>query len=299
MSGFFGYSLAVENITSSLENRLKQIIDEGRFTPKLHAAITHSQIPPGKMIRGVLALTLCEDLGGNPSLVLSCAAALEFLHTSSLIHDDLPAMDDDDMRRGRPSCHKQFDEATAILAGDALVALANESIADLNLNSDLKVKLYHSLNRAYLDLCNGQQLDLAGAKSASDLKGIHKLKTASLFSTAMEFGGIFAGLSVEALAECRKIGEIIGISFQIVDDYLDKFGDAKGRASGSDNKNEKITFDNLEDPASIKELLLREREEIILGLGRLASLCGLGSNDCRTAFKGTFPIIESVWQKVK
>jgi geranylgeranyl pyrophosphate synthase len=288
----------VETIPNLLEQRLRQIIDQGRFTPKLHAAISHSQLPPGKMIRGVLSLTLCKDLGGEPTSVLSGAAALEFLHTSSLIHDDLPAMDNDDMRRGRASCHKQFDEATAILAGDALVALANESLAELQINSDLKIKLYHSLNRAYLDLCNGQQLDLAGAQTATELKGIHKLKTASLFSTAFEFGGIFAGLPAGALVECRRIGEILGISFQIVDDYLDKFGEAKGRASGSDNKNDKITFDNLEDQASIRELLLRERQQIVAGLQRLTQICGRGSQDYLSVFHETFPVLESVWGKV-
>ncbi len=288
----------MEDLFTTLENELKKTIESGIFTPTLQQAIAHSQLPPGKMIRGMLALNLCADLGGDPFKAMPGAAALEFLHTSSLIHDDLPAMDDDAMRRGRASCHIAFDEATAILAGDALVALANESLARCDLNPDFKLKLYRSLNQAYLNLCNGQQLDLLGAKNIEGLKEIHKLKTAALFSTALEFGGIFAQLNEEGLVECRHLGEIIGLSFQIVDDYLDKFSDLKGRASGSDNKNEKITFDNLNKTESLRELLLNERARVIQGLEKLAKLKSSGESDYRKLFLRTLPVIESVWQKI-
>jgi geranylgeranyl pyrophosphate synthase len=285
-------------MTHPLELQLKKIIDEAGFTPRLHSAISHSQLPPGKMIRGIVCVSLCEDLGGNFEKLLPAAAAIELLHTSSLIHDDLPAMDNDDMRRGRASCHKAFDEATAILAGDALVSLAHRILCSVDFDDSVRVKFVASLSNAYLKLCNGQQLDLLGAKDRETLEHIHQLKTAALFATAMEFGALGALASNMVVNAASKVGEIIGLTFQVVDDYLDNFAAEKGRSAGSDKKNDKMTFDGLRNAESALSYLNAEMAKLNAALSDLASLAKLNAASPAAAFPKTYPIIMSVWEKV-
>jgi geranylgeranyl pyrophosphate synthase len=282
-----------------LEQKLKEIIDAAGFTEQLHAAISHSQMPPGKMIRGLLALALCEDLGGSADKLMPAAAALELLHTSSLIHDDLPAMDNDDMRRGRASCHKAFDEATAILAGDALVALAHNLLTAVDYPAETKIKFVDSLSRAYIHLCNGQELDLKGAKDKNTLELIHNLKTAALFSTSLEFGALGAGANDQAVKSAAKVGRIIGLSFQIVDDFLDNFADEKGRKAGSDKKNDKKTFNGVEDFNSIQSILNSELHKLDQALVDLMQKMNFQNLNPTITLKKTYPLVVSVWDKVK
>lgn len=282
-----------------LEQKLREIIDSAGLTQQLHAAISHSQMPPGKMIRGLLALSLCEDLGGNSQRLLPAAAAIELLHTSSLIHDDLPAMDNDDMRRGRASCHRAFDEATAILAGDALVALAHNILTNIEYPAETRVKFINSLSRAYINLCNGQELDLKGAKDKTTLELIHNLKTAALFSTSLEFGALGVGASDRSVEAAAKIGRIIGLSFQIIDDFLDNFADEKGRKAGSDRKNDKKTFDGVEDLRSIKAILDLELQKLNFSINELLESMGLRDINPAAALSKTYPLILGVWNKVK
>jgi geranylgeranyl diphosphate synthase type II len=281
-----------------LEVQLKTVIDEAGFTPRLQAAVLHSQLPPGKMIRGVIALSLCDDLGGDSEKLLPAAAAIELLHTSSLIHDDLPAMDDDDMRRGRASCHKAFDEATAVLAGDALVSLSHRLLCEIDYDAHSQIKFVSSLSGAYFKLCNGQQLDLLGAKDKETLENIHRLKTAALFATAMEFGALGAAASDPVLKAASRAGEIIGLTFQVVDDYLDNFASEKGRSAGSDKKNDKMTFDGLKTSESALSYLNAEMSKLTAALSDLASLAKLKSTSPEVAFPKTYPVIRSVWEKV-
>lgn len=282
-----------------LEKTLQEFIDTAGFTDRLRQAVTHSQMPPGKMIRGLLALSLCEDLGGDYIKLLPAAAAIELLHTSSLIHDDLPAMDNDDMRRGRSSCHKAFDEATAILAGDALVALAHNILTHLDFSADKKILFLAKLSRAYLDLCNGQELDLQGACDSLTLQRIHNLKTAALFATCMEFGALGAGVDEGAVTAAAKAGRIVGLSFQIVDDFLDNFANEKGRKAGSDKKNEKRTFDGVEDFESVQSLLDIELQKVDLALRELIGFTNFAGSDPKKVLLKTYPLILAVWEKVR
>lgn len=283
---------------SELENELHKIIDGAKLNDRLAKAINHSQFPPGKMIRPIIALSFCADLGGDPKKLLPAAAALELLHTSSLIHDDLPAMDDDDMRRGRPSCHKAFDEATAILAGDALVALAHKALTSTDYSAPIINGFVRSLSGAYLNLCDGQQLDLLGAKDMSSLEKIHRLKTAALFATAFEFGALGANCSEPELMISREAGEIVGLTFQIVDDYLDLYTNEKGRSGGSDVRNDKITFTGITDQEGFQTILKGKLTELNHSLGKLSGARKLVSQDINSLFKLTYPVISGVWAKI-
>lgn len=283
---------------AELESELHKIINGAKLNDRLTKAINHSQFPPGKMIRPIIALSFCADLGGDPQKLLPASAALELLHTSSLIHDDLPAMDDDDMRRGRPSCHKAFDEATAILAGDALVALAHKALTSADYPAPIINGFVKSLSGAYLNLCDGQQLDLLGATDMGSLETIHRLKTAALFATAFEFGALGANCSKSELEISREAGEIVGLTFQIVDDYLDLYSNEKGRVGGSDSRNDKVTFTGITDKSGFKTILRTKLLELDKTLSRLLKMKGNNSTDVSNSFRLTYPIISSVWHKI-
>jgi len=259
----------------------------------------HAQFPPGKMIRPILCLSYCMDLGGDWQKLLPAAACLELLHTSSLIHDDLPAMDDDDMRRGRASCHIVFGEATAILAGDLLVALAHKTLANTDFSDSIKVRFLNSLSNAYLNLCLGQQLDLNGAGDEVLIRQIHKLKTAALFSATFEFGALGANVSEETVNLSCALGEQLGVSFQIVDDYLDLFSSEKGRQGGSDSKNKKTTFLELSDKEELVKIIDQQHRACNECLVELARTLKNSDKSVENIFGRTLPIIQSVFSKFR
>lgn len=216
---------------------------------KLSAAIRYSLLAPGKRIRPLLVLTANQVCGGNIESALAAACAVEMIHTYSLIHDDLPAMDDDDMRRGRPSCHVQFDEATAILAGDALIPLAFEVIIKhtqpVEIASRCVATLAHAAGGS--QLVGGQVDDLACEFTSPDveiLEKIHRRKTGALLAVSLEMGGIIAGASPENLDRLLNFGKHLGLAFQIVDDLLDLRGEqAKmGKRTGKDAEQGKMTY---------------------------------------------------------
>jgi len=228
-----------------LEACLEQSLSKLRLSEQLSLALRYALFPGGKRIRPLFALCLCKDLGGDTEKLLYPAAALECVHTASLIHDDLPSLDDDDLRRGRPSLHKAFGEATALLAGDFLVPYAFNLIALSQFSTSQKVELMDGLSAAYMEVCDGQQRDiLPGGRSRGELLELHAMKTGSLFKAAAEFASIAAGLKQEAKSMAAALGLQIGITFQIYDDYKDVYADTAtiGRSPGSDKRNEKSTF---------------------------------------------------------
>ena len=164
-----------DQLITSVDNYLASVVEELNIVAPLKKAIEYSVLNGGKRLRPVLALNIAEDLGCNPSSILPAAAALEFLHAASLVHDDLPTMDDDSLRRGKPACHIQFGEATALLCGDILPTLAFTSVANVNLEDEQKFRIINILSEAYRNLCNGQQLDILPDKSLSELSIIHKV----------------------------------------------------------------------------------------------------------------------------
>lgn len=212
-------------------------------------AMKYSLVNGGKRLRPVLVIEFCKACGGTLSDALPFACAIEYIHTYSLIHDDLPCMDNDGMRRGKPSCHKMFGEATALLAGDALLTHAFEIAASSDLPGD-RVNAAVSLlaqNAGVGGMIGGQVLDLMYEKYQAELSEIitvHKLKTGALISAACILGCIAAGASEEKISSASRFAYNLGIAFQIKDDLLDVFGDEKklGKPIGSDAENDKKTY---------------------------------------------------------
>ncbi len=218
---------------------------------RLHAAMRYSTLGGGKRLRPFLVRETARLFGVAPRRSLRTGAAVELIHAYSLIHDDLPAMDDDALRRGRPSCHVAFDEATAILAGDALLTLAFEVLADPETHSDAAVRceLVAGLARAAggLGMVGGQMIDLVSEKLAADadlISRLEGLKTGALIAFSCEAGAILAGASGADRRSLREFGLDVGLAFQIVDDLLDVEGDAAalGKTVGKDEAAGKATF---------------------------------------------------------
>ena len=212
-------------------------------------AMAYSVEAGGKRIRPVLTLELCRLCGGDTEKALPFAAAVELVHSYSLIHDDLPCMDNDDFRRGKPSCHKAFGEATALLAGDGLLTEAFRLLTQAELPADRIVKAVAKLSdyAGVYGMIGGQVIDLESEGKRIDAKTLeltYRLKTAALLQTACELGCIAAGAGEEKLAAAHIYAEKLGIAFQIVDDILDVEGDSEtlGKPVGSDAENDKRTY---------------------------------------------------------
>ncbi len=263
----------------SVEAALHSIFSAGRFVPRLQEALQYAVFPAGKRIRPLLAIGFCEDLGGVRASVVHAAAALELLHCSSLIHDDLPALDNDDMRRGKPSCHRAFGEATALLAGDIAISEAINLALKDKVSNEAKVEIVREVAAAYSELCNGQQLDLLTAADRGDVLQLYAKKTGALFAAACVIGAVSAGKSGKFLDSSREFGTRIGVLFQLNDDRIDDRPE-KGRAEASDSKNKKITATTSEDPKRFDRLrlecraLLEELERQSQPLERVRQLTG-------------------------
>lgn len=228
---------------------LEEYLPSEQTEPKtLHQAMRYSVMAGGKRLRPVLALAAYEYCGGNLSrarqTVYPAMAALEMVHTYSLIHDDLPCMDDDDLRRGRPTCHKQFGEAVATLAGDALHVVAFELAAQ---TGSIEVVKELARSGGTAGMLGGQMADIEaeGRKvSRAEIENIHLRKTAALIRGSVRIGAILAGPDQCLLDRLGQYGEKVGFAFQIIDDILDVEGDQAllGKQVGSDMRNEKATF---------------------------------------------------------
>jgi geranylgeranyl diphosphate synthase, type II len=217
----------------------------------IHKAMRYSLFAGGKRIRPLLAVAAAEAVSDAPAGVENAACALELVHTYSLIHDDLPALDNDDLRRGRPTCHKVFGEAMAILAGDALLTLAFEVLSKLEgVSAGRRVDLVGELATAsgtVGGMIGGQVNDLEGEgkhPTAALLESIHRAKTGALLRASVRFGAIYAGADAAQLAALTEFGTRVGLAFQIVDDILDveQPSEALGKTAGKDAAQHKITF---------------------------------------------------------
>ena len=246
---------ALDDLKSLVDRSLAAYLPPETVWPeRVHAAMRYSLFAGGKRIRPLLSLAAAHLIrdGAGVEAALPYACAVELIHTFSLIHDDLPAMDDDDLRRGRPTCHKAFDEATAILAGDALHALAFEVIASSGgqgRNSALVLDALKLLARACgtAGLIGGQMDDLKfeGVQAQpEDLERIHRTKTGALIVAAIVGGGALSGATAEEITSLRSFAEPMGLAFQIVDDILDVSGDARslGKTPGKDERSGKATW---------------------------------------------------------
>lgn len=246
----FEFENILKNDISLIERRLIELLPDCKDgQDEVCEAMEYSLSNGGKRIRPVLTLEFARACGADRYSALDAACAVEYIHTYSLIHDDLPCMDNDDYRRGKPSCHKQFGEATALLAGDGLLTHAFQIICDSDLESDKKADAVSLLsqNSGVSGMIGGQVIDLKYESEAPDLKqllSVHRLKTGALISAACIMGCIVGGADDSHIAAASQFAYNLGIAFQIKDDILDVIGNSEllGKPVGSDAENNKTTY---------------------------------------------------------
>ncbi|GLS82782.1 (2E,6E)-farnesyl diphosphate synthase [Paraferrimonas haliotis] len=240
-----------QHINTLLANTIDNLV---ALPTPLRDAMRHGVLLGGKRVRPFLVYAVGEALNVPKSALDKAAMAVECIHAYSLIHDDLPAMDDDELRRGQPTVHIAYDEATAILAGDALQSLAFELISEPHphMQAQQQLALVQCLAKAagYGGMCGGQAMDIAATGKAIDLDTLmtlHKLKTGALIECAVEMAVIMANVNADTQAQFRKYSANIGLAFQVHDDILDIIGDTEqlGKPQGSDLKSDKSTYPQL------------------------------------------------------
>jgi geranylgeranyl diphosphate synthase type II len=231
---------------------LERLIPPATQPPvSIHQAMRHSVFAGGKRLRPILCMEAARMVAGAPTAGIDeLGAALEMLHTYSLIHDDLPALDNDDLRRGRPTCHKAFGEAIAILAGDALQTQAYEAMARLQCPAEARVRIIEEVARGTGTLngmIGGQVMDLEAEHTDPDarkLETIHRSKTGALITASLVSGGLYAGADHDDVERLRNFGQAIGLAFQIADDVLDctQTSEQLGKTAGKDAAASKATY---------------------------------------------------------
>lgn len=252
--------------------------------PSIHRAMRYSVQAGGKRVRPILCLESARIFTTDVTPVLPVACALEFIHTYSLIHDDLPALDNDDLRRGKPTCHKKFGEATAILAGDALLTLAFETLANTSVEPTRRVAILSHVGASagtVNGMVGGQVADLEAEGRTiqpRELEYIHRSKTAALIRASVVSGAIAGGADDEDVTRLKRFGETIGWAFQVVDDILDveESSAALGKTAGKDAVQKKATYPSLfgleQSREFAKELEARAMSEIEVYAARASRL---------------------------
>jgi geranylgeranyl diphosphate synthase, type II len=250
-----------------------------QFPLSIHRAMRHSVFAGGKRLRPILCLEIGRMLGADGQSLLRPAAALELIHTYSLIHDDLPALDNDDLRRGQPTCHRAFGEATAILAGDALLTLAFEVLSSPGPPSDeSKLDVIQEISHAIGTLkgmIGGQVIDLEAENqdvTAETLEYIHTAKTGALIRAAVRSGALYANATPDDLERVTIYAEKVGLAFQVIDDLLDVLGTAEqlGKTVGKDDQQHKATYPalhGLDKSRGMACRLLQEADEMLEPFG--------------------------------
>lgn len=267
-------SKAAESVNAELDWLIPA---EGRGPQNLRDAMRWSLFAGGKRFRPALVMAAGRNFGAEDRQLLRTAAAVEMIHTYSLIHDDLPSMDNDDLRRGRETCHIKFGESTAILAGDTLQALAFQTIAeDENLRDGTKTALISGLGKAAASMVVGQQLDLESEGkniSLEELELIHRNKTGALIAFSSAAGATIAGAAEDDIAGISDFGKKIGLLFQVVDDLLDVTAttESLGKTAGKDQNAGKATYPSLLGVSASKEFansIYADAESILAGLSK-------------------------------
>ncbi len=274
----------------TVDDALEELMPrEGSRPSDLVAAMRYSLFAGGKRIRPILVLAAVEAAGGNARDAMFAACAVEMVHTYSLIHDDLPAMDDDDYRRGVPTCHRKFGEATAILAGDALLTLAfdvlSDSGSDSNIDAKVRIMMIHELARAagWTGMVGGQQVDVASEGTEPDLptlQYIHTHKTGAMIRCSVLLGGFASNADDALINSLRTYGERLGLAFQVVDDILDITSTTEelGKDQGSDASRGKMTYPalfGLEEARERAAELIHEAKTALISVSNKDRLTGI------------------------
>lgn len=253
------------NDAKSLEISVKKVMAERQrvIEPRLWDAMSYALLAGGKRVRPALLLACFKACGGSDEkLAMPAAMSIECMHTYSLIHDDLPCMDDDDLRRGNPTCHKKFDEATAVLAADALQTLSFELLAAMHISADVRLELVRRLAIASgaQGMVGGQMMDMCaeagGVHSILEVERIHLHKTGALIRYSCEAGALLAGANEKELHACSRYGEAVGLLFQIADDILDATATSEdlGKSAGKDEAQNKATYVSIEGLERARDL---------------------------------------------
>lgn len=268
------YILALQDRATA---SLKACLNSPGISARLEEATQYAVHNGGKRIRPVLAYASAETVGGSLQDADNCACAVELIHAYSLVHDDLPAMDDDDLRRGKPTCHIKFDEATAILAGDALQSLAFELLSKTSSRHRdplVSLEMVSTLARAsgWQGMVGGQSLDIDSAgmqRTEKDLGLMHTMKTGALINASVRLGALSTGIATpEQLQSLESFSSCMGLAFQIRDDILDVEGDTQtlGKQQGKDQSMDKPTYPSILGMAGAKQRLLTLLDEGIAAL---------------------------------
>ncbi len=252
MSAVFHFQDWLSAHSERTELALDRLLDSAQITPgRLHEAMRYAAQGGGKRIRPLLVYAAGQlaDHSQHSQALDAAAVAVECIHAYSLVHDDLPCMDDDDFRRGRPTVHKAFDEATALLVGDALQTRAFEILADADCDANSRLRMIQALAVASgsRGMAGGQAIDLDSVGKKLDLAGLqqmHAMKTGALLSCAVELGGIIANLNANQMAQLHQYSTALGLAFQVVDDVLDATADSQtlGKTAGKDAAANKPTY---------------------------------------------------------
>lgn len=271
-----------------INQKLESILAGFDPSRQLIRAMDHSLMAGGKRLRPILCMAAAGICGSDPLIALPASCAIEMIHTYSLIHDDLPAMDDDDLRRGLPTCHKKFTEATAILAGDALLTHAfyvvsnPETYFDVYPNVENRLKVVAKLSQAAgIDgmvegqMMDMQSFDLEPEDRLAHLTKIHSLKTGRMICASVETGAISAGAGESEKEKLIEYADRIGLAFQVVDDILNIEGDPEimGKAAGSDELNDKMTFPaiiGMDASKAYARKLVKEAQEALVQFDEIA-----------------------------
>lgn len=239
-----------------INKSLNEILQDTLSSSRIVSAMKYSLMASGKRIRPVLCVAAAEAVGGKADEVLPAACAIEMIHTYSLIHDDLPAIDNDDFRRGKPTCHVEFDEATAILAGDALLTLAFQILSSVELKNENHaskwLSVVNAISRAagYQGMIEGQMRDIASegvVLTLNELEEMHSLKTGAIIEASIYCGAIIGNSGIEQMKQLGIYAKNIGLAFQVTDDILNVEGDPDimGKAVGTDKNRKKSTYPSI------------------------------------------------------
>ena len=288
--GFFGrkpvsdvFTTTWTKLAARVDAALKRFLPDEKTPPgELHRAMRYSVFAGGKRLRPALCLLAGRMVGGRVSALMPAACALEMVHTYSLIHDDLPAMDDDDFRRGKPTSHKVFGEALAILAGDALLTLAFETVSRRTKDDTLAAELTRELSIAAGSdgMVGGQTFDILSEGKSPDaglVEEIHRRKTAALIRASVRMGALVGGASKRELRDLTRFGEAVGLLFQVTDDLLDELGDDRrmGKRLHKDAERGKQTYPRVhgvEKSRALAEKLAAKAERALKTYGKRAGM---------------------------
>jgi geranylgeranyl diphosphate synthase, type II len=272
-----------EDDRSAVDAALERLLPPASALPvSIHAAMRYSVFAGGKRIRPILCLEAARIFTADVAPTMRAACAIEFIHTYSLIHDDLPALDNDDLRRGKPTCHKQFGEATAILAGDGLLTLAFQTIGRSSTSAERTIAILEEVSNAagtVNGMVGGQVADLEneGQRTAPEtLEYIHRSKTAALIRASVTTGAISAGAGIADVARLRRFGETIGWAFQVTDDILDveESSAALGKTAGKDIAQQKATYPAVYGLAKSHEIAAKLANDAIAELNSYGEQAG-------------------------